>query len=152
MGAGTTRSHPSVRAEIIRRSPAVGCQRSASGKKHISITGDHFVTRVIFCEHYHFHCFLFWRLGGGGWLPRLSLSLKIRAGVRVKLRSPVAARYSELRGVYEARLKGRLSIQNKTQRESTATRRLSPHYGQNERTEKDMRGTCLSSLPVPGGA
>lgn len=91
------------------------------------------------------------KVGWGFWSSRLSLSLKIRAGVRVKLRSPVAARYSELRGVYEARLKGRLSIQNRTQRESTATRRLSPHYGQNERTEKDMRGTCLSSLPVPGG-
>lgn len=87
----------------------------------------------------------------GGWFLPLSLSLKIRAGVRVKLRSPVAARYSELRGVYEVRLKGRLSIQNKTQREPTATRRLSPHYGQNERTAKDMTGTCPSSLPVPGG-
>lgn len=50
----------------------------------------------------------------------------------------------------EVCLKERPSIQNYTQQETTATRRLSAHYGQNERTEKEMARTQTGSCHLKG--
>lgn len=70
-----------------------------------------------------------------GDLSRLCLlCLKIRAGVGANYAAQWQPGAAGPRGVDEPHLKGKLSIQNTTQQETTAARWLSAHYGRNKRT------------------